>query len=60
MFICLEGCKCSLPKLLAMKLALLDFEARKDAAQARAAYASDIVGLSLSNSLAAVALQGCI
>ena len=35
-FICLEGCKCSLPKLLAMKLALLDFEARKDAAQARA------------------------
>ena len=36
-FICLEGCKCGLPKLLAMKLALLDFEARKDAAQARAA-----------------------
>lgn len=34
-FICLEGCKCGLPKLLAMKLALLDFEARKDAAQAR-------------------------
>lgn len=36
-FICLEACKCGLPKLLAMKLALLDFEARKDAAQARAA-----------------------
>ena len=35
-FICLEVCKCGLPKLLAMKLALLDFEARKDAAQARA------------------------
>ena len=37
-FICLEGCKSGLPKLLAMKMALLDFEARKDAAQARACF----------------------
>ena len=34
--ICLETCRCGLPTLLANKLALLDFEARKDAAQARA------------------------
>ena len=33
--ICVETCRCGLPKLLANKLALLDFEARKDAAQAR-------------------------
>ena len=32
--ICVETCRCGLPKLLANKLALLDFEARKDAAQA--------------------------
>ncbi len=33
--ICHETCRCGLPSLLANKLALLDFEARKDAAQAR-------------------------
>ncbi len=36
--ICHETCRCGLPSLLANKLALLDFEARKDAAQARPSF----------------------
>jgi len=38
--ICHETCRCGLPSLLANKLALLDFEARKDAAQARPGFSA--------------------